>query len=162
VVVGGAHFSPDRQYRYVLWRRWGKPVRVESTVLFVMLNPSIADADRLDPTVTRCVGFARSWGFNRLYVGNACALVSTDPRALAVDPDPVGNPENDKAIRTMARRSRLVVVAWGTHLSHTRAQTVLRVIRDAGRTPHALAVTKSGAPGHPLYLPASRRPEPYA
>jgi hypothetical protein len=159
-VIGRAEFSPDGVFRYTLERRWGR-ARVTHTCMFVMLNPSTADADKLDPTVNRCLRYAQHWGYTRLYVGNVFALRSTDPRALLTDPDPTGNPENDTALRWMVRRSNLVVVAWGTRVSRTRAQEVLSIIQSAGRTPHALRVTKDGAPGHPLYLPKTLEPEPY-
>ncbi|TMF61888.1 MAG: DUF1643 domain-containing protein, partial [Chloroflexi bacterium] len=68
--VRGATFSADRRYRYRLWRRWdgARPV-----VAFVMLNPSTADARRDDPTIRRCIGFAKSWGFGGVEVVNLFA-----------------------------------------------------------------------------------------
>lgn len=157
-MYGDARFSSCGAYRWMLERRWGP---ANNAVLFVMLNPSRANAKRTDPTVLRCIGFASRWGYTRLLVGNACSLVSTDPTALRRDPSPIGNPENDQALRWMALRSKVVIVAWGAHLSEMRAREVLRVIRSARREPHALRVTKRGAPYHPLYLPYSSTPEPY-
>jgi hypothetical protein len=43
----GATFSPDRAYRYKLWRTWDQSL---PTLAFVMLNPSTADEEQLDPT----------------------------------------------------------------------------------------------------------------
>src|SRR5207237_5457574 len=76
--LSGASFSRDRRYRYRLWRRWdaARPV-----VAFVMVNPSTADAGRDDPTIRRCIGFARSWGYGRLEVVDLFAYRGTDTRA---------------------------------------------------------------------------------
>jgi hypothetical protein len=159
---GHAAFSFDRCFRYVLERRWGEPPRRKAdTVAFIMLNPSVADAERLDPTVRRCCGFAYDWGYKRLLVGNACALITTDPRALRTAPDAIGGPENDRALSWIASHSALVILAWGAHLSRTRAQAVVEIVRRAGATPHCLGVTAKGAPKHPLYLSSETQPTPY-
>lgn len=47
--------------------------------MFIMLTPSTADADTDDPTIRRCIGFAKSSGFGGLYVGNLFAYRSTQP-----------------------------------------------------------------------------------
>ena len=157
--VGNATFSPCGAYRYSLTRGWdsGKPA-----VNFLMLNPSTADAEQDDPTVRRCLGFAKAWGFGVLYVTNLFALRATDPRALYKHPDPVG-PDNDRCILKAAAGSKLVVAAWGVHGDHRqRAADVLRLLMEPGIAVHALKLTKAGSPCHPLYLPAKLTPTVYA
>jgi hypothetical protein len=136
-------------YRYLLWRAWG----TGSRVLFIMLNPSSATATEDDPTIRRCVGFARAWGFEGLEVANIFALRSTDPTALYAHPDPIG-PLNDATIADAARRAGRVVCAWGTHGKlMARDSAVLRALWDAGVKPMVLGLTVGLAkPRHPLYM----------
>src|SRR5438128_11131670 len=110
-VIGGATFSRDRRYRYRLWRRWD---RSRAVVAFVMLSPSTADAMHDDPTIRRCVGFARAWGCGGVDVVNLFALRATDPRALRKAADPIG-PANERHLRRAVRAAGLVVLAWGAH-----------------------------------------------
>lgn len=148
-----AVFSPDRVYRYRLGRTWGMPQpRAERRVAFVMLNPSTADETVEDPTVRRCIGFARAWGYDRLDVLNLFALRSTDPRALREHPDPVG-PENDRHIADVTAVADLVIAAWGNHGAlRGRGAEVFRLL-----VPQALClgVTGAGQPRHPLYVSGS-------
>lgn len=144
-----AVFSADRVYRYVLRRTVGlNPGRC----LFIMLNPSTADESLNDPTVTRCINFARSWGYGILEVANIFALRSTDPRVLYTAPSPVGK-LNDLWIMTLALQADRVVAGWGNHGAFQgRGAQVLAYLRDAGVKVKALAHTQHGEPGHPLYI----------
>jgi hypothetical protein len=143
-----ATFSVDRTYRYHLHRGWGDG----PSCVFLMLNPSTADAFVLDPTVTRCVRFAKRWGAGSLTVLNIFALRSTDPRGLYSHPDPVG-PANDAVIREHTTGAGLVIAAWGVHGAHLdRAAAVARALAAAGVNLQCLGVTKDGHPRHPLYV----------
>ena len=143
-------------YRYRLERQWDgeKP-----KVAFLMLNPSTAYASQDDPTVRRCIGFAKSWGFGGLIVGNIFALRSTDPKALYDHPDPIG-PDNDQHILAIATSARKIVCAWGAHGSlHDRGRDVAERLEFFDLV--ALKVTADGHPGHPLYLAADIQPKSY-
>jgi hypothetical protein len=153
-----ATFSADRAYRYALTRQWdgSRPPAV-----FVMLNPSTADAVRADPTVTRCVGFARRENCGGLVIVNLFALRATDPRELRGHPDPVGA-GNDWFIREHCAAGRLVIAAWGAHGQlRSRDQVVLAMLREARAAACSLGVTAGGMPRHPLYLPRGARLESY-
>lgn len=165
----GALLSDCGTYRYRLWREWGP---VSSPLLgFVMLNPSTADAKDDDPTIRRCMGYARAWGYGGVRIANLCALRATNPKELLTHPDPCGGPLNEEALCWVAETCQRVVVAWGAfagklpayfHLSPTH------VMRNARRR-HAsfseplmcLRLTAAGFPAHPLYLPANIEPVPY-
>lgn len=139
----------DGPYRYLLWRRWADA----DSVLFVMLNPSTADATRDDPTIRRCHRLARAWGFGAVEIANLFAFRATDPRDLARAEAPVG-PDNDAILVDAAGRAAAVVVAWGVHGAlGGRDVAVHRLLRRALRRPLlCLGTTRSGAPRHPLYL----------
>jgi hypothetical protein len=146
-VTGGAAFSRDGRYRYRLWRRWD---RSRPAIAFCMLNPSTADARRNDPTIRRCMGFARDWGYGGIEVVNIFALRATDPRDLRSARDPVG-PRNDAFMLRAAGRSP-VVIAWGVHGAlRDRGAEALGLLAPRTRL-LALGRTRSGAPRHPLYL----------
>lgn len=155
-----AKLSEDGAYRYVLGRWWTTPPSRSPVVdLWVMLNPSTADADIDDPTIRRCMGFSRSWGADGIRVVNLFALRATDPKALLSHPDPVG-PENNWNLEGAARAAQdsggRIIAAWGAHsMAERRARDVRRLL---GRDVRCLGVTKSGAPRHPLYVKGDAAP----
>lgn len=161
-----AILSPCGLYRYRLTRELPRLVTLGGGVAFVMLNPSTADAHVDDPTIRRCLRFARDWGYERLDVVNLYALRATDPQDLRdsedAGVDPIG-PENDRHVTETVRDASLVVCAWGGNAKPDRARHVVNLILAAGKTPHALKLTKlDRQPAHPLYLPALFTPQPLA
>lgn len=146
-----AELSSDRVYRYRLSRFWADGPRV----IFVMLNPSTADENVDDPTLRRCLGFAKAWGFSGLDVVNLYALRATDPMKLWKVDDPVG-PENDRYLREAGASGAPLVAAWGAHAKDARVQEVLAIPGFDRLT--CLRVTKRGYPSHPLYLPRGLEP----
>jgi hypothetical protein len=155
---GAAVLSPDGHYRYGLMRSWGFPGLPRSWCHFVMLNPSTADARLDDPTIRRCAGYSKAWGYDGLVVTNLFALRATDPKSLYRVADPIG-PGNDDTVIDVARRSAMTVCGWGAHGTwKDRGMSMLRKFRDHGIVPHALKLTGSGQPCHPLYLPGDLHP----
>lgn len=136
---------------------------------FLMLNPSVADAELDDPTVRRTQGFASSWCMGGVVVTNIFSLRSTDPAALYSAEDPIG-PDNDAAILDAARSCGRVILAWGVHggldcvrrtvgsSSHGRGAAVVKMLNEAGVKMECLGVTKDGFPRHPLYLASKTQP----
>jgi len=135
-------------YRYTLTRAWTSATRMR----FIMLNPSTADQTVDDPTIRRCVGFAKREGFGGIEVVNLFALRATDPAVLRAHPDPVG-PDNDHAICRVLQETDFVVAAWGAHpYAMPRAREVLRIVREVRVIPMCFGVTKGRSPRHPLYV----------
>jgi hypothetical protein len=150
-----AVISPCGTYRYRLTRAAESMTPMKSTALFVMLNPSTADAQFDDPTIRRCRGFAKLWDCNGLAVANLYALRSTDPAALWTHPDPIG-PDNDDYLWNFARECGDVVCAWGSNARLERAARVASIMRAAGARLWCLGTTKGGSPRHPLYVRADQ------
>ena len=141
-------------YRYSLGRVW---LPDEPTVMFLLLNPSDADANKDDPTVRRCIHFAKSWGYGGLCIGNLFALRSSNPELLKGHPDPVG-PDNDNALMRMAKASSLIVAGWGNIRTDFSARE-RHVVGLFGGHLHCLAVTKQERPAHPMARGKSRIPD---
>lgn len=145
-------FSPDRLHRYTLWREFDLSCR--EYVQFIGLNPSTADEVQDDPTVRRCIDFAKRWGFGALCMTNLFAYRATDPDVMKAAVDPVG-PDNDAWLARIAIGAGLVVAAWGNHgefMGRDRAVAALlpRLM--------CLGTTKTGAPRHPLYIKGTTTP----
>lgn len=148
-----AVISECRLYRYELTRTWGD--EANNCLNMIMLNPSTADADLDDPTIRRCINFAKGFGYHGLVVTNLFALRATDPKELYRAQDPVG-PDNDRIIRDIAKFYGEAVCAWGTHGVYTRRDGMVRaLLNECGVKTFALGLTKDGHPRHPLYLKAA-------
>jgi hypothetical protein len=144
-----AIISDCGQYRYRLTREVD-PFEMRA-LLWIMLNPSTADASIDDPTIRRLKGFTKHWGCGSFSVVNAYALRSKSPKDLWRASDPVG-PDNDTWIAGECKKYDTVVVAWGAHARPERISKLREILR-ASRQVMCLGVTASGAPKHPLYLP---------
>ena len=173
-VTRSAVLSPCGTYRYALRREWGPG----GIVAFVLLNPSTADDVHDDPTVRRCVGFARALGAGGVSLVNLFAFRATDPADLWAYPGPVTGPcgdhfivgaANDGYIVKEVRSADTVICAWGAPTCpkamrafvHRRAREVSGMLVGEGVALHALRRTAKGWPGHPLYLPGDLRPVPW-
>lgn len=152
----GAHFSRCRNFRYALWREWKADA---PKVMMIGLNPSTADAIRNDPTIRRCIGFARNWGFGGVWVLNLFAFRATYPSDLKAAIDPVG-PRNDEWIRHVARKVDRVVAVWGNDGAFLGRSTRIRGM--LGDRLEVIRVNAGGEPAHPLYLPGHLEPVPWA
>jgi hypothetical protein len=143
-------FSDDRRYRYVLRREADNFNEEDTFVQFIGLNPSTADEVLDDPTVRRCLGFAKRWGYRYLVMTNLFAYRATDPVDMRSQDDPVG-PDNMECLWNISREADLIVVSWGNGgLYWDQWQKVADLLKD--RDVYCLGVTRKGQPKHPLYL----------
>lgn len=146
-----AVISDCGKYRYLLRRVWGDG----KTCVFVMLNPSTADDKVDDPTIRRCINFAKREGCGSLTVLNLYALRTKDPKVLKARGYPVGE-RNDNMFGVYAANAvgqpSLVIAAWGAHARTWRVGQVMKMFHDADVPVYALGLTKDGSPRHPLYM----------
>ncbi len=150
---GGAVITGD--YRYLLWREWDSSSK---TVSFIMLNPSRADAEVNDPTITRCINFASSWGYGRLEVVNLFAYRTPHPSLLKQVAEPIGK-DNDRYILETAQHSDRLILAWGNHGTWLQQDLyVLELLKNHTHL-YCFGVTKKGCPRHPLYLQRTSKPQ---
>ncbi len=169
--TGWARFSDDMTMRYRLARNLNSlPIEVDDgriidadRVVFLLLNPSTADAFRLDPTVKRCVAFATAWQADVVEVVNIFALRSTDPselykRTWGLRGD---HQDNDREIVAACTGAYRVIAGWGKHgaLDH-RGRTVRTLLSyHHGIKLHHLGLNQDGSPKHPLYLKGGTEPQ---
>lgn len=144
--LSGAHFSDCRKYRYLLWRKWDteKPL-----VAFVGLNPSTADENEPDPTITRVIGFAKAWGFGGVYMMNLYPYVSTDPDKL-IECEKHHLEKNDFIIAQIGTTCAKIIFAWGNFKQVEKERTKFFI--DSFPNGEALVLNKNGSPRHPLYV----------
>lgn len=165
-MIRQAKFSSDGKRRFELIRDWDDGFFIVSgTVNFVMLNPSIANGKTDDPTVRKCVGFAKRWGYARIVVTNLIPIVATDPWSLP--PWSGVDAENKVFLQKWATESDLVVAAWGS-----QPKAVVRTIalaehiycfrEIAPAVLHCIGMTKSGSPKHPSRAEYTEEPIVYA
>jgi hypothetical protein len=148
----GAVIDKAGLYRYSLWRDWDME---KPKLVFIMLNPSKADANIDDPTLRRCINFANSWDFGSLIVVNLFAYRSASPLDLRQVDDPIGS-QNDRYLKKAIKSADRVVVAWGNNGKlMQRDRLVLELLSKHNIQPHCLGITKSGYPRHPLYVMSS-------
>jgi hypothetical protein len=163
-IFKSAELSECGRYRYRLYRSWGDG----PFVVFLMFNPSTADAETDDPTIRKCVGFAQRWKYGGVAVVNLFAFRSSDPTAIGkhLYADAVG-PKNDEAILTACATAAEVVLAWGCsqHFkSHRdRPAKILQLIRKhyPALKISCLGKSKDGHPYHPLMLGYLSERRPY-
>jgi hypothetical protein len=144
-----AVISDCGKYRYQLFRIWSpkKPL-----VVFIMLNPSTADASQDDPTIRRCIGFAQAWGYGGIAVVNLFAWRATDPQELLLANGAIG-PQNDYFLQQAFVDAGAVVAAWGAQpVAAARAAGVQLLAQQVGARLLCLGTTKEGHPRHPLYV----------
>lgn len=147
--ISGAEFSPSGIFRYRLWRVWNSDL---PRLAVCMLNPGTADAEKNDPSVRRCIGFAKAWGHGGLVVINMFAFRATDPQKMFGTEDPIG-PRNDWIIQDSAIEYGEILVAWGAGGKHKdRAGHVLGLLEQENAKIYCLGKTKHGYPKHPLYV----------
>ncbi len=137
-----ALLSKDKKYRYSLKRIWDND---KPKVLFIMLNPSLADNYQDDPTIRRLIKFAKLYGYGGFYVGNLFSYITPYPSEL-LDKDLMFSKKNIHEIKKMTGLIKDVVYGWGN--SFEEPEWLKQIISN----PKCFGKNKNKTPKHPLYL----------
>jgi hypothetical protein len=156
-IDSSAVISECKRYRYALHRIWD---RSKSVACVIGLNPSTADSSNDDPTIRRCVGYAKLFGYGGFIMVNLFAYRATDPKEIKRLPIDIAiGPENDIYLRRITLGAKTVIAAWGSHGDmQGRGKQVMRMLREQCKVVYCFNTksgykTKNGQPKHPLYLP---------
>ena len=155
-----AVISECRTYRYTLSRVWDTNF---PKLGIVMLNPSRADALKDDPTIRRCVGFAKRWKFGSLVVVNVYSARLTNPEYLQIIGEPIG-PETERYFKESLTDAEMVLLAWGSNIKGNQAAHAIQWLQEVntnGKRFVHLGLTKDGQPKHPLYIKSDTVPQPF-
>lgn len=159
----GAIISECGLYRYELTRDWEREPSTPRLPI-IGLNPSVASATLDDPTIRRCVSFAKRDSFSGITMLNLYAFRATDPEEMFKADDPVG-PDNMKYLELHAAISisqgAPILCAWGAGGSGGLARYVTKLLVDKGASLVCLGLTKQGHPRHPLYVKGDTPFSPY-
>lgn len=148
-----AKLSDCRKYRFALWRIWDEE---KPYAMFIGLNPSTADEVENDPTITRCINYAKSWGYGGLCMANLFAFRATKPSDMMLFSDPIGS-ENNKWLEKLSASAGIIVAAWGNNGDHlNRSKEIRQLLPNL----HCLKMNQSGEPAHPLFLKLDLKPVP--
>ena len=135
-------------------------LKIENIVTYFLvigMNPSTADEKEDDPTINKCISYAKSWGYGKVLMANLFTFRSTDPSILNYVSNPIGS-DNDFYLQKSASEADLVIACWGNPgRLLNRDKEVISLISDL----YCLKQNKNGTPHHPLYLSKETKPSPY-
>lgn len=158
-----ADFAQDDTMRTSLERIWGTGSNLRICV-FVMLNPSTADAMKNDPTIGRCVEFAKFWGYDGIRVVNLVSYRATKPADMFAWFKKQDLFSLTKHVRWAVRGATgkdvaKVVLAYGSIPAFMRGHAydvVWAIARK--KNVYDIKLNKDGTPAHPLYLKGTLTP----
>jgi len=139
-----AEFSRCGNYRYLLWREWDKEKPI---AMCIGLNPSTANSENNDATISRLIRDLAQLGFGSFYMCNLYALISSKPAKLFQVADPLG--KNDEWLIRTSKIANEIIFCWGSFKNiDYRARKVSEMFPDG----KCFGKNKDGKPMHPLAL----------
>lgn len=154
-IKSGAIFSKCRKYRYVLRRVWDNK---KNTVNFIGLNPSTANELDDDPTIRRCVNYAKAWDYGGIFMLNIFAFRATDPKIMQEARTPIGKLNDFYLKKCCNLMGSITIACWGVHGVYLGRNIEVRNLIPSLL---CLGKTKDGHPKHPLYLKKDLKPVRY-
>ena len=122
------------------------------------LNPSIANAEVLDPTTRKLIQFAIKWEYDQIILLNLFSIINRKSSLLCKYKDPIGE-GNEKKIHTNLlnweqNKNITLWLGWGNKGKILlREKQILEKISQIDRIPFLSGLTKNLSPEHPLYIP---------
>ena len=137
------------EYRYKLSRIW-EPTK--NKILFIMINPSTANATEDDRTIKALLEITKKWpGYGGFYVGNLYPHITSRPAELRNMPYPDDiRAINEKSIEEMASECSIVIYAWGTKGPDERQKEPEWLRKIMNRDVCIIGLSVKGVPKHPL------------
>ncbi len=145
-ILRKAKFSIDKKHRYELSRHWDLS---KSDILFIMLNPSIANEDIDDPTIKRLISFTREFKYGGFFVANLFTYIT--PYSKTLDTSIGLTKLNLKTIKNLVNKVDEVIYAWGNSIKEPQE------LKNLVKNPKCFGKNLNGTPKHPLYLSSNSK-----
>ena len=140
-ILREAKFSNDKKERFTLKREWDKS---KNKILYIMLNPSLADDKKDDPTIRRLIGFTKKFNYGGFLVGNIFTTITPNPKEI--DKSLVISDRNLKELLKLINKVDQIVYAWGNNIKEPN------ILKEVVNNPKCFGKNLNGTPKHPLYL----------
>jgi len=145
-MIRGAEFSIDKKERYSLNREWDKS---KNKILYIMLNPSLADDKNDDPTIRRLINFTKKFNYGGFLVGNIFTTITPNPKEL--DKSKGMSDKNFEELIKLINKVDQIVYAWGSSIEEPQ------LLKKLVLNPKCFGKNLNGTPKHPLYLPSQTK-----
>ena len=142
-MIRGAEFSIDKKERYSLNREWDKS---KNKILYIMLNPSLADDKNDDPTIRRLINFTKKFNYGGFLVGNIFTTITPNPKEI--DKSKGMSDKNFEELIKLINKVDQIVYAWGSSIEEPQ------LLKKLVLNPKCFGKNLNGTPKHPLYLPS--------
>ncbi len=145
-MIREAEFSIDKKERYSLKREWDKS---KNKILYIMLNPSLADDKNDDPTIRRLINFTKKFNYGGFLVGNIFTTITPNPKEL--DKSKGMSDKNFEELIKLINKVDQIVYAWGSSIEEPQ------LLKKLVLNPKCFGKNLNGTPKHPLYLPSQTK-----
>ena len=145
-MIREAEFSIDKKERYSLKREWDKS---KNKILYIMLNPSLADDKNDDPTIRRLINFTKKFNYGGFLVGNIFTKITPNPKEI--DKSKGMSDKNFEKLLNLINKVDQIVYAWGNTVEEPQ------LLKELVLSPKCFGKNLNGTPKHPLYLPKNSK-----
>ncbi|MGG3158446.1 DUF1643 domain-containing protein [Priestia megaterium] len=145
-------FDKTKKHRFFLSCTWNSSLK---SALFIMLNPSWADENRCDDTVSKCIHYAKKINCGSVKIVNLFSLITPNPNDLLISSFR-NHQDNLKWQKESLKKSDYVVAAWGEQgVWFNASYKILRLIEKYEIDIYCISTNRYGLPRHPARLSKS-------